>query len=164
MTVSSSHIRPCWWWTEMPLMPFSIPDQVPKLLSGEKLQTTRIAGQWKQGDIMKCWYKSRAKKTCYNCINPTCNVCGGLLIRLQTPRTKLLPPCSDHRNKLGEAKIERIRPLDFYSMSGEELEDWAVRDGFSDFQAADRWFSRTYNSDFWLKPEFDEIQFVPVWL
>ena len=50
------------------------------------------------------------------------------------------------------------------SMSGEELEDWAVRDGFSDFQAADRWFSRTYNSDFWLKPEFDEIQFVPVWL
>ena len=148
----------------MPLMPFSIPNQVHKLLSGKKVQTTRVAGKWNQGDIAKCWYRSRAKKTCFNCINPDCNVCGGLLTRLQTPRTKLLIPCDQHRNNFGDAVIKNVQPLDLYSMSNEELEDWAVRDGFVDFQAADKWFNNTYKGNYWLKPELEQIQFGPGWL
>ena len=147
----------------MSLMPFSIPDHVPKLLSGDKLQTTRVTGKWKPGDVMNCWYRSRAKKTCYNCINPACDVCGGLTVRLKTPRTTLLNPCGGHRNKFGDANIKHVRRLDFYSMSDDELKDWAIRDGFSDFQAASRWFTKTYKGDFWLT-DMDEIQFVPGWL
>lgn len=146
------------------LMPFSIPEQVPKLLSGQKLQTTRVAGKWKTGDVAQCWYRSRAKKTCYNCINPDCDVCGGLLTRLQTPLVQRLTPCSDHRNNFGNSVIANVQPLDFYSMSNEELKDWAVRDGFVDFQAAEKWFLKTYKKDFWLEPNFDQIQFKPRWL
>ena len=58
----------------MPLLSFSEPTHIIPLLEGTKQQTTRPPRKrpLKIEDTLYCYYKSRMKKSCVNCINQSC--------------------------------------------------------------------------------------------
>lgn len=137
----------------MPLCSFTEPSHIIKLLEGSKRQTTRRErkNMLKVGDTLYCYYKSRMKKSCYNCINyKDCKV--GATVGF----------CSDWNNYFGEAEIVHVRPLDAYQGF---MDKWAIADGFSSLDDALKWFDETHGKD-WMKhmSEFEVIVFEPKWL
>ena len=151
----------------MPAMSFS--EFVTQLKNGTKRQTTRRPRRYplKVGDILKCYYKQRAKKTCDNCLN-------------YSPMDKSCVDnvgCSFHFNLFGPATItelinaDTIRANDsgftseyiFDYMTGDDRDKWAVEDGFDSFKRADEWFTEK-NGPGWMKKEWEIIKFNPWWV
>lgn len=133
----------------MPLMSFSTLRSA--LQSGNKRQTTRLQRKrpLKVGDTLHVYFKSRAKKTCDNCITRHCiseNI-----------------PCDSHTNKFGTAVITNIKKGCFSTLNPTELHSWAMRDGFADFDCANKWFVDTYGSN-WMHMVWTVISFEPDWV
>ena len=155
----------------MPLMSFSEPGHIPLLISGEKAQTTRQPRKnpVKVGDILYCYYKPRQKDSCRNCITP----CRIDFERRQHFGYSYMPaalkPCEKWNKFFGEAVVSVVKPLDFANMTGEEVDDWAVADGFENFEKADAWFTQKYSvrgidgSD-WINWRWEVIVFTPRWI
>ena len=110
----------------MPLMSFSEPIHIPLLCSGDKRDTTRRPRKnpLKVGQVLNCYFKPRQKKGCGNCIN----------YKHEDRGCVRGVGCSYWKNYFGQAIILVIKPLDFLNMTDEEIEDWAVLDGFECFR------------------------------
>lgn len=142
----------------MPLISFSEPDHIAKLLDGRKQQTTRLPrkNRIKVGDTLYCYYKSRAKKSCNNCIVQKCagrsQVVGNI--------------CSHHTNFFGKSKVLAVVQIqNIVNKYTDEmaLTEWAQNDGFVNWQAADKWFTEKYGED-WKEMPFESIFFLPEWV
>lgn len=171
------------------LLPFSIPEQVPLIISGKKGQTTRRPGRYKVGDTLHCWFKPRQKKTCGNCIKSGSTDCKLYYHDAQLGLKVVV--CSEHRNFFGEAKVTNIlhvgtihfeyndahAPYESYaSETGERwinafnkqnesfLEAWARADGFANFAKADKWFKKSTEDDKWMFRPWDVVIFEPEWI
>lgn len=133
----------------MPLMSFSTLKSALQL--GNKRQTTRLPRKrpLKVGDTLHVYFKSRAKKTCDNCITRHC-------ISENTP-------CDSHTNKFGNAVITGIKTGHFITLTDRELRAWARRDGFADFDCANKWFFDQYGAR-WMHMEWVVITFEPDWV
>lgn len=160
----------------MPLLSFSEPSHIPRLLSGEKKQTTRQPRKraLKVGDVLRCYYKPRIKTSCRNCITSLdkCRKNFDYERRAHFGYSCLpssMNPCNIWANFFGEAVVSVIKPLDIMSMTDEEVYDWAIADGFESFQKADEWFSQKYSrhgidgSD-WVNWKWECIRFEPRWI
>lgn len=141
----------------MPLMSFSEPDHIAKLLDGRKQQTTRLPRKnpIKEGNTLLCYYKPRMKKgTCDNCISE----CG--------PATKArrnYEGCGRWNNFFGKATVTKVdRLLGEIIMEG--WDSWAVADGFKDFKDAHEWFMSKTGESNWYEKEYEVIHFTPHWL
>ena len=157
----------------MVLMNFSEPDHVKKLLDGDKQQTTRP--QRKNplgiGDTLHCWYMSRVRKGCINCIQTEPTVCkyGVMGDSDYIPGIK----CNQHTNFFGTATvttIEEFCPFDIIADMSKNiserytiLDEWAVKDGFEDWISATTWFTKKYGTE-WLAENWTVIHFEPDWV
>lgn len=142
----------------MPLMSFSEPEHVSKLLEGTKRQITRRPRKnpLKVGDKLYCYYKSRQKKSCNNCILRREYGRGNCSVNMQ------IGYCSDWSNYFGEAITIRILPFNdiIYTKS---LAIWAKLDGFESYEKAWDWFAKRYTTD-WKALPFEVITFEPKWV
>jgi hypothetical protein len=174
----------------MPLISFSEPGHISKLLSGTKRQTTRPPRKnpLKVGDVLYCYYKSRIKKMCSNCISDHCKI---PVERRSVKDLCNFPPCDHHNNYFGEAKVIGILHCNnVLSMNGNRLcyaariqgkefekwiegfdcqsksfmNDWAKADGFLDYREAHEWFAQKYKSTSWMIVPWDIIIFKPLWI
>lgn len=173
----------------MPLMSFSEPSHVPLLLSGQKCQTTRAPRKTplKVGDILHCYYKSRQRKTCGNCIGQNCKTYyaiefGGVSQKVST--------CSEHRNFFEMAKVTGILHCNnIFAMNSNKfdfntqifklsekwingfdsqpeifMEQWARADGFANLAEADKWFTKSTKNSLWMMQPWDVIIFESGWV
>jgi len=168
----------------MVLMPFSIPEHVPLLLDGRKVQTTRRPRKkpLKVGDVLHCYFKPRQKASCRNCIT----FCQYNYERRQHFGYSCMPtalrPCNIWSNYFGEAKIVEIEHFwklehwpdnrdpvhTYYSLLGNRreahMEQWAKFDGFANLQEAHKWFVASSKNDAWMFDDWDVIAFEPQWV
>ena len=167
----------------MPIMPFSIPEHIPLLLDGRKVQTTRQPRKkpLKVGDVLYCYYKPRQKKGCSNCISKACKI---PIERRHVKDLCNFPPCDKFDNYFGVAEITGIihcnnilgmnsLPFEYY-LKGEnwihgfdkfnttDLLKWAKADGFANLDEADKWFGKS--TRLWKMLDWDVITFHPRWL
>jgi hypothetical protein len=145
----------------MALMIFSDPKHVGLIWAGIKDHTTRLPRKRpiKEGELLHCYYRSRMKKTCANCVNQDCefSVIGGEDF---IPGTK----CSNHTSYIGVATVDRIRKgIQFQNFTEEEKEKWAIRDGFKDFADANEWFVKNHGKD-WQAVPLEIIEFEGRWM
>lgn len=158
----------------MPLLSFSIPQQIPLILSGEKPQTTRQPRKvpLKVGDVLYCYYKPRHAKNCDNCIcycdeDPGCVKGVG---------------CSYWHNYFGEAKVTRIEhywlpnywkwdiPTNeyYFHRFGAQTEStmikWAELDGFTSLNDAHNYFTNSVKNPQWMFMDWDVITLKGEWL
>lgn len=148
----------------MPLLTFSIREQVPLILSGQKTQTTRLIGERKLrvGDPLYLYFKPRMKRgTCLNCVVMGIN---------QKCRTLVPGPCEQWNNYFGEAKITKIdhlsnefSDLGMAILNPARMQAWAIADGFKNFEEANKWFASRYGSN-WARLPFQVISWKPKWL
>ncbi len=161
----------------MPLMPFTEPSHIDKLLSGAKRQTTRQPRKkpLEVGDVLYCYYKPRQKPGCKNCIRQPC-------AHENDIRRPFIKDCSEWRNYFGEAEIVEIEHFwrvqhwpevrgnesAYYSSFGTRpekfMENWAKADGFADLQEAHKWFVKSTKNHQWMFQDYDVIFFRPRWL
>lgn len=140
----------------MPLMSFSTLKSA--LQSGNKRQTTRLPRKrpLKVGDTLYVYFKSRAKKTCDNCLTMHCILDHCIPLAEQGE-------CKNHKNKFGNAVITDIKTGHFITLTDRELHAWAERDGFYDFDHANKWFFDAYGAR-WMHMEWTVITFEPDWV
>lgn len=139
----------------MPLLTFSIREQVPLILSGKKAQTTRLVGKrkLKVGDTLYLYFKPRMKQyTCKNCLT-SCEY--------QFSNFDDGSKCGMWTNYFGEAIVTEIMP--FRSIPFEEIDVWAIEDGFKTFQEAEKWFISKYGPE-WYELSFQVITWKPLWV
>lgn len=150
----------------MVMMSFSEPNHVPLILDGRKAQTTRKPRKnpIKVGDTLQLYYKSRmVKGTCDNCIEIGDCSNGYHVTGFEG--------CNKWNNFFGTAKVTKIES--FHELTNFDsndlskyalvLHDWAVKDGFKDFQEADEWFTYVHNPN-WIMQDWDIIYFKGDWL
>jgi hypothetical protein len=137
----------------MPIMSFSIPDQVLKLLDGRKQQTTRLNRKrpLKIGDTLYCYYKPRMKQSCINCINYSDEDLGCISY----------VGCSYWDNYFGEAEIIQLRSFSLYKYS---MEEWSDADGFDNIDRAMDWLEKTHPEWEIHMDDFMVITFKSKWL
>ena len=137
----------------MPLISFSIPEQIPKLLDGSKRQTTRLERKTpiEVGDILYCYYKPRMKKL-------SCNNCIGYDYEDQDCTKGV--GCPYWHNYFGEAEVVHVRPFSIYQGL---LDKWAIADGFESIDEAMMWLDKTHKG--WMDKinEIVVIIFEPRW-
>ena len=151
----------------MVLFSFSIPEHIGLIKSVKKSQTTRIprmfrkngAPAYKVGDKAQLYYRSRMKASCDNCI-------------LNCGKVPNINWCEQHTNFFGESEITKIihyHDGDYkengnevwmgYTMAHmleDDLDSWAVADGFIDFNNASDYF-KTSHGDNWVYLNWDVI-------
>lgn len=140
----------------MVLVSFSEPAHVPMLLNGRMQQTTRLPrkNHIKVGDTLHCYFKSRlGKGTCNNCIEQECVYYEG-----DEPT-----PCPEWNNFFGTAHVTKIENLLIDVIFGGKKEEWAVADGFKDWDEANKWFTETHGAK-WIEEGFEVIHFEHEWL
>lgn len=145
----------------MPLMSFSTPELVVMLRNGKKPQTTRVPRKnaIKEGDILYCYYRSRMAKSCKNCISMDCETSV-----LGDEEALSGHTCSMHTNFIGIATVIQIlESVKFCEESQDFKETWAVLDGFANFEAADKWFTKNHGPG-WQNMPLDVISFEGHWL
>jgi hypothetical protein len=125
----------------MVLQPFSIPEHIGKIKSGEKTQTTRKGLRDLQvGTKLQQYYRPRMKKgTCVNCIH-------NCYWRGRADYHYIDDKCPEWTNFFGEVPVEHIRqyPFGLQELHEIEFEGWAISDGFTDGKEADEWFTEQY--------------------
>lgn len=170
------------------LLPFSIPEQVPLIISGKKGQTTRRPGRYKVGDILHCWFKPRQKKTCGNCIIQDCKT--KFVLRDAAGHQVSISTCSEHRNFFGKARVTGVLHCsNIFAMNSNKFDfetqvfklserwingfdsqpevflgQWARADGFANFAEADRWFKKSTKDENWVVQPWDVVIFEPGWI
>lgn len=141
----------------MPLLSFS--GFVPQLLYGSKKQTTRSPRKkpLNKNDVLHVYFKSRMKKTCKNCLQD--------FITDVNCRDETFDDagCSNHINKFGQAVITGINITRFCDWETDDLEKWAILDGFKSFVDADKWFTKRYGEG-WFHQTWEIITFEPDWI
>lgn len=147
----------------MPLLSFSEPDHVAKLLDGRKQQTTRLQRKKpiEVGDTLYCYYKAQAKNTCWNCIHNITGLCNPVL-----EESCVEWKCNKHSNHFGKAFAAVVTPIQELiggDADQETRESWAIADGFESWQAADEWFTKKYGTH-WRNLPFVTIFFDACWL
>lgn len=122
----------------MVLQPFSIPEHIEKIKSGEKTQTTRKGiRDIKIGTKLQQYYRPRIKRgTCDNCISD----CGDKKLYVG------FTGCSFWDNYFGEVPVSAVKiyPFGLQELKEVEFEGWAICDGFADGNEADEWFTNQY--------------------
>ena len=156
----------------MPLLSFSDSKHVPLILDGRKAQTTRRPRKSpiKVKDTLRVYFRSRMKKgTCLNCISKTCTKSNAN----SDPKNSLEDwgkdnGCELWYNFFGTAKVTAVTrvgrtTLTIDKWDDREKESWAIADGFTNFDEADKWFKRIHGPD-WQAQEWDIIHFEGDWL
>lgn len=122
----------------MVLQPFSIPEQIPKIKSGSKTQTTRSGiRNIPLGTKLQQYYRPRMKRgTCTNCIVD----CGNKIHYVG------YAGCPEWNNFFGEVPVTEINILEsgLQGLNKLEFEGWAVCDGFLNGEYAEEWFINQY--------------------
>lgn len=117
----------------MVLQPFSIPEHIPKIKSGEKTQTTRKGiRDLKVGTKLQQYYRPRMKRgTCANCIQD-CKLGSA--------------ECTKWTNFFGVVPVTSVRayPYGLQELNKIEFEGWALSDGFDSAEQAKEWFENQY--------------------
>jgi hypothetical protein len=117
----------------MVLQPFSIPEHIPKIKSGEKTQTTRKGiRDLKVGTWLQQYYRPRMKRgTCANCIQD-CELGSA--------------ECTKWTNYFGEVQVTSIKhyPYGLQELNKIEFDGWALCDGFESSEQAEEWFENQY--------------------
>jgi hypothetical protein len=147
-------------------MGFSEQKHVSMIINGTKRQTTRKPrkNHVKVGDTLFCYFKPRMKNgTCINCIKD-CNT----YIASEYAGSG---HCPEWNNYFGTAKVTKI--ASFHELTNfdstdlskyaEVLYQWAIADGFQDFQEADGWFTKVHGPN-WQNQEWDIIYFEGDWI
>ena len=143
----------------MPLLSFSIREQIPLLISGKKQQTTRLirTNSIKEGSKLYCYFKPRQKKMCSNCISLACKI---PFERRGHQDLKNYPPCDKWNNYFGKAEVIHVRPFSLYRFI---LEKWAISDGFENIDRAMDWLDKTHPGWESHMDDFVVITFIPMW-
>lgn len=140
----------------MVLMSFSDRRHIFKLKEGVKDQTTRFIRKTpvQVGQTLQCYYRSREKKSCHNCINEDCgerDPLGGKL-------------CPEHTNYFGEADVTAVLPIQ-KALATMGKEEFARKDGFDSWEEADLWFRRHCGAGpNWPTLPYVVIRFDPQWV
>lgn len=123
----------------MVLQPFSIPDHIQKIKSGEKSQTTRQGlRDIKVGTKLHQYFRPRMKRgTCDNCIQDC------------TQMKKLsvgFAGCSEWDNFFGVVPCTSVHqyPFGLQELHKLEFEGWAYADGFNSIEEAEQFFIKNY--------------------
>lgn len=58
---------------------------------------------------------------------------------------------------IGRFRVREVYDLRMFAQSPEELEEWAVQDGFKEFYHADTWFLKHHGAD-WMDATYTVIQ------
>lgn len=149
----------------MVLLSFSEPDHVKKILDGRKKQTTRQERKnpVKVGDVLQVYYKSRCAKTCLNCIYGKCMYA----VQGDSDYT-YAAKCDQHSNFFGTARVTSVETICFDQMTAEQLDAWALADGFDSWGSAYEWFEAHYSKKFgvwsWKEVPWVVIHFEGDWL
>lgn len=141
----------------MVLMSFSDPAHITKLKKGSKTSTIRLIRKnpVKPGQTLQCYYRSRQKKTCGNCIDydgcTKVNFVEGA-------------GCEYHNNFFGEAGVIDVTPIK-EALATMDKEELAKMDGFDSWEDMDQWFiSNAGFGPYWDTQPYVVIQFEPDWL
>lgn len=140
----------------MVLMSFSEEQHVLKLKMGEKDLTTRFLRKTpvKVGQTLQCYYRSREKKSCSNCIVDNCAGRGQVVDNV----------CSHHTNFFGSATVKAVLPIK-EALVAIGKEEFSRRDGFDSWEEADKWFGRNSSAGHnWTTLPYVVIQFEPHWI
>lgn len=159
----------------MVLLSFSTLYHIEKIKNGSKHQTTRVPRKphkngspaYKVGDKVQLYYHSRQIKSCSNCIQDKDTY--NLVFSERYGRL----PCKIWSNFFGESMIVRILHYQYgpYFENGTEIwkgynlseadmmekEKWAVADGFTSWAAANQWFKKSTQSEWWAHKPLDVI-------
>jgi hypothetical protein len=154
----------------MPLLSFSDSNHVPLILDGRKAQTTRKPRKnpITVNDTLYVYFRSRMKKgTCLNCISKTCTKSNANTKNSLEDWGKD-NDCEFWYNFIGTAKVTAVvrvgrTTLNIDKWDDREKESWAIADGFTNFDEADKWFKRIHGPD-WQAQEWDIIHFEGDWL
>ena len=144
------------------------PEFLDDLLSGKKQQTTRQQTTMVAiGGTGHLYIEQRKAITSKPIRKLTYEGCREMLRRVSIGKMNYPPisfadPTRYYAHCLGKVNITEVYDIHPCEMSGDELQDWAVKDGFkdfinADFEDADTWFRRQYGYD-WMQQMWTVIK------
>lgn len=136
----------------MPAISFS-PEFLDATLRGDKCQTTRsLTTRFKEGDTVNVYIQQR-KAILSKPPRELTDLGIGEMTRMRRIAKKNYPPLPLAPTRwypahfLGRFSIKEIYELRPLEQSHEELEEWAILDGFECFHDADVWFVEHHGAD-----------------
>lgn len=146
----------------MPAISFS-PEFLDAILRGDKCQTTRRqTTRFKEGDAVNVYIQQR--KTISSKPPRTLTADGRQeMLRMRGiakknyPPVPIAPPRWYPAHFIGRFSVREVYDLRMFAQSPEELEEWAVLDGFEDFYEADTWFINHHGAD-WMDSTYTVIR------
>lgn len=153
----------------MPALSFKR-EWIDALLTGDKLQTTRKPRLGKPsvtvGDHVHVYVEQRGKIDSKPVYPTTPN--GAFLIHQKILDGKYPNPVAGiaqridldfyYAHYLGIVIVSAVETIHPSEMTSDELEDWAWRDGFRDFDEGDLWFIRHHSDISWSMQAWDVIR------
>lgn len=136
----------------MPAISF-MPEFLDAILRGAKCQTTRqLTYRLKEGDTVNAYIQQR--KAVRSKPPRKLTVEGyaemkriGRIAKKNYPPVPITLPRWYPAHFLGRFSVKEIYELHPLKQSPEELDEWAIEDGFEDFYAADTWFLNHHGAD-----------------